>query len=152
MHDSIPKMFRVMEADPSDPLLPLVAPTATGLGVRVAPTPHPDVSTDAQGILSGNMEGGGMSVSPRLCDLPPWRVPKRLRHVHPGAAGTKNDHKVFRWGIGAFVRAQISPQLALTPDTDTHGIVHPAQAMQVQQFQQALADTQTCWIVDEVGP
>lgn len=143
----LPRIFRVMQPDPHDEAHPLVAPTSWGLGVRVFPDPRPDVTPDSNGDVEPS--GQGMSVAPRVVDLPDFLLPKRLRHLYPSARGKNNEHKVFRLGDGLFARAAISAELQLTPDRPSHGVVEPRRRMPIATFQQALASTRSLWLVDE---
>ena len=120
------------------------------LGVRVPPDEHPDV-VDPNGCVGPG--GGGMFVSPRLADIHFSRVPKRLRNLVPGARGKNSDH-VFRLGEGKFVSADVSPALTLRPDdghTPRHGVIEPRASVRIEQFQNALAATQSDWTIDEAG-
>jgi hypothetical protein len=94
-----------------------------------------------------------MSVSPRLADISVTRVPKRLQRLVPGARG-KNSDRVFRMGEGTFVSAEVSPALTLRPDeghAPRHGVIEPRAGVRVEQFQNALAATQSDWTIDEAG-
>lgn len=99
---------------------PRVEPTARGLGVR----PHYDVIPDRDGIiLPGN---GGMSVNPRPDDLPRWLL---KRNCVPWVLDSDElpDSLAHRW------------------DSKTHGLIEPARAMRLDDFQVALTETRAKW-------
>src|SRR5437868_2367489 len=83
----MPKLYRAMKKADDD--LPVVEPSARGLGVREPPSPNADVDTDANGMVILN--GRGMSVTRHWRDLPYYRIPKRLDDGSNGAAGSNSD-------------------------------------------------------------
>jgi hypothetical protein len=137
----MPKIFRVMAAEGN---VPMIGQAATTLGVRV---PR-DIASDAAGRVYP--ETGGMSVSPSLADLPPHRIPKRLRHLAPDAAG-KNAHFVWSMGEGAFTSGPVDVGLQLRPDPKnrSHGLVEPDGIMLLENYLRAIHATQPKWSVDE---
>jgi len=137
----MPKIYRVMAAEGN---LPMLGQTATTLGVRVPG----DIAPDAAGHVRPGT--GGMSVSPAVADLPPHRIPRRLRHLAPDAAG-KDAHFVWSMGEGAFVFSPVDIGLQLRPDPNnrSHGFVEPDQTMLLENYQSALHATQSRWSIDE---
>jgi hypothetical protein len=102
---------------------------------------------------AGNVHPGpdGISVAPSLQSLPPYYVPKRLRHLVPEATGS-NTSVVWRHGEGHFVdRSIVAPHLELRIDRSDHGTVAPDATMSLGAYQQALAATRESWVEDEQG-
>ena len=127
----------------------MVGPSSRMLGVRVPPDPYPDILPDTNGDVAP--VGQGMSVAPSLRELPPHRVPRRLRHLKRGARG-RDDDRVFRMGEGDFKRCAVSDLLQLRPDpveTPEHGVIEPATQMPVPGYQEALAATRDEWSIHE---
>jgi hypothetical protein len=120
--------------------LPTVSPT--GLGVR----PGIDIDLDARGNVLAN--GKGMSVAPNWRDINITRIPKRLRSIVPGAAGS-NHTFCFRMGDGPFVQGPFAKGLTLDHDSATHGNVAPAQVVPFATYQADLAATRPDWQEDE---
>src|SRR5262245_5119252 len=87
---------------------PKIGPTARALGVRV-----PRDIPVADGLVSPGT--GGMSVAPSWRELPPWRIPRRLNHLAPGAAGNDTD-ACWRMGEGPFEAGVVADRLVLRPD------------------------------------
>jgi len=85
----------------------------------------------------------GMSVSPSWQTLPIRRIPKRL-----GGQGSNNTH-CFKCGSGPFVQSLFAPGLVLVPDSPTHGVIRPAQLVQLTELEANLAATRTGWQIDE---
>jgi hypothetical protein len=135
----MPQIFRAMSRVGDKPL---VAPTARGLGVRRGV----DIAVDDSGNVSPG--SGGMSVAPDWKLLPPWRIPRRLSHIVPQASG-RNDDACWRFGENGFITEPIGEHLRFVPDRPTHGVVEPALEMQLSRYEEALADTQHDWQIDE---
>jgi hypothetical protein len=137
----MPKIYRVMAAEGN---VPMIGQTATTLGARVPG----DIAPDAAGRVHPGT--GGMSVSPSVADLPPHRIPRRLRHLAPDAAG-KDAHFVWSLGEGDFVFGPVDTGLQLRPDPDNgaHGFVEPDETMLLENYQSALHSTQPRWSIDE---
>jgi hypothetical protein len=137
----MPKIYRVMAAEGN---VPMIGQTATSLGARVPG----DIAPDAAGCVHPGT--GGMSVSPSAADLPPHRIPIRLRHLSPDAAG-KNAHFVWSLGEGGFVFSPVDIGLQLRPDAGnrSHGFVEPDHTMPLENYQRALHSTQPRWSIDE---
>ena len=112
--------------------LPLVGPTARTLGVRgVELAPHHDVPVSDPTDVVGPGQGG-LSVTPDdPLHLHPHRRPASL-------GGTGRDSM---WEIDS---ADLGPDLVYRPDHATHGLVEPAGAMTLGEFQFALASTRGC--------
>jgi hypothetical protein len=146
MTASWPKVYRSMVPQASEPMVPAVGPASNMLRARLPPDPRADVHPDASGHVGPTKEG--LSVCPSLRLLPPSLVPERLREQRPGARG-ENALRVFCLGNESFVRAPIGTSLELLPTSSKHGVVQPVRSMPVQDYQQALAATQTLWVVDE---
>lgn len=127
-----------MRKDTDD--LPTVSPT--GLGVRAGK----DVDVDARNNVLVN--GKGMSVAPNWRDININRIPKRLRPLLPGAAGS-NTWFCFRTGDGPFQQGAFATGLTLEPDSATHGVVAPAQIVPLASYEADLAATRPDWEVDE---
>jgi hypothetical protein len=89
-----------------------------------------------------------MSVSPNWRDISVVRIPKRLRHLHPGARGS-NNVSCFRFGSGPFERGVFAEGLMLEPDSERHGVVAPAETTTLANYEAALEATRPNWIVDE---
>ena len=137
----MPEIYRAMREDKGKPA---IGASATTLGVRV-PT---DIAPDAAGHIHPGT--GGMSVSPSLADLPPHRIPRRLRHLVPDASG-KDELRVWSVGNGPFVAGAVATGLKLRPDPRDpgHGFVEPDVVMALGDYQDALGRTQHHWSVDE---
>jgi hypothetical protein len=136
----MPLVFRAMKRDADG--LPTVAQSGSGLGVR----PGIDVDVDAQGNVLVN--GKGMSVSPEWRVISIVRIPRRLRHIVPGARGSNNTF-CFRTGDGPFQQGAFAQGLDLVPDTPTHGCIAPSQPVPLAQYQDDLAVSRPQWQVDE---
>lgn len=134
------KVFRAMKCDATG-AAPLVEPSARGLGVRPC-----DFAPCELGLAHPNR--GGMSVAPRLSDLPPWRVPERLGHVVEGASGPDAD-RVWVLGEGGFFAGPLSQGLALRVTSSTHGVVEPDEQRPFPQYEAHLAATASQWTVGE---
>lgn len=134
----MPRVFRVMRRDVDN--LPTISPTS--LGVRAGT----DVDLDSQGKVLVN--GKGMSVAPNWRDINVTRVPKRLRPLLPGAAGS-NAWSCFCAGTGPFEPGAFSRGLSLEPDSATHGVLAPAEVVPLATYEADLAATRASWQVDE---
>lgn len=126
-----------------DGAYPKLGRSATTLGVRVGE----DIAPDGNGDVHPGPHG--MSVAPSLRDLPVHRVPKRLRHLREGASGSDNS-RVWRHGEGRFEVSIVAPHLVLQPDRSDHGIVAPESVMPLAQYEDAIAQTRSGWVIDEV--
>jgi len=135
----MPRFFRVMKKDANDNL-PVLAQNS--LGVR----PKIDVDIDAQNNVQVN--GKGMSVSPDWRDINHKRIQIRKCDVVPGAQGSNNTF-CFRHGTGPFVQGAVTNDLALEPDSATHGNVAPVQMVQFPTFEGHIASTRPDWVEDE---
>ncbi len=135
----MPKIFRVMKG--SQQAGPTVGTGATKLGVRVPK----DISADALGQVVPGI--GGMSVAPRLEDLPWMFVPERLGDLVPGASGNNNDY-VWHHGDGPFEVAAVSAPLVLRPDRPDHGVVEPAVETTLDNYRADLAATGLGWRIE----
>jgi hypothetical protein len=116
----------------------MIADTAQALGVRVP--------QDVQVSASGDVEplGGGMSVAPSIRDLPPHRIPRRLRDSFPEAAGSDRA-VVWRAGTERFADAPFTDDLKLRVDKTYHGLIEPSRPMPLAEFRAALAQTVEDW-------
>jgi hypothetical protein len=142
----MPLIYRAMLADGNKPQ---VGSAATMLGVRVPPAANPDLPVDPQGNV--RPASGGMSVAPAWRLLPVHRIPRRLRHLFPRAAGSNQLH-CWRLGDGLFTAGPLAAGLYFRPDPHNairHGFVEPSQEMRLLDYQAALAATQLQWLVDE---
>lgn len=134
------KVFRSMKPDATGNA-PLVEASARGLGVR-----DRDLRPCELGLA--HPKRGGMSVAPRLIDLPPHRVPERLDHLVEGASGSDAD-RVWVLGEGAFSTGPLSLGLALRVTSKTHGVVEPDEKRPFTQYEAHLAATASLWTVGE---
>lgn len=135
----MPRIYRSMTREGDQPK---VGPSARTLGVR----PGIDVTPDPNGNV--RPETGGMSVAPSWRVLPPWRIPKRLDSMVPGATG-KDEDACWSFGEGPFECSPVNDQLSFRPDSADHGLVEPAAIMNLDDFQAALAATRDEWVIDE---
>lgn len=81
----MPQIDRAMTREGNKPKL---GSTARTLGVRVPPACFHDIPVDPDGTVAPRT--GGMSVAPAWRALPLHRIPRRLRHLVPWAAGNDN--------------------------------------------------------------
>lgn len=139
----MPRVYRAMFPDGARPK---VGPTKRTLGVQAGAGPNDDVSPDVNGnVYPGT---GGMSVAPAWRDLPPHRIPRRLRSRCPKALG--NDGYVcWRMGSGPFIDGHVHEHLQLRVDSAVHGLVEPEMMLSLERFQAALAATREKWVIDE---
>jgi hypothetical protein len=91
-----------------------------------------------------------MSVSENWRDLLPHLVPKRLRPLFPGAAGS-NTQACWKMGTGAFAPGPLTDdlELVLKVNSTRNGNVVPARLAPLADFQAHLAATRQSWAVDE---
>ena len=91
-----------------------------------------------------------MSVVANWRQLLAHLVPKRLKPLFPGAAGS-NSLACYKMGSGAFAAGAVSNDLTLVFKTGSlqAGNVVPARSIHRDQFQADLAATRTLWSVDE---
>lgn len=136
----MPLIYRVMTRDGDKPK---VGPTARTLGVRVPPSPHPDIVPNNDGTVGPLM--GGMSVAPEMRFLSAYRVPARYRALVPRARGNNKQDACWRMGAGPFQAALVASGLQLRPDSRAHGVVEPASVMDVNDYQALLAATRDEW-------
>jgi hypothetical protein len=87
-----------------------------------------------------------MSVAPSWRDLPPGRIPKRLKHLIQEATGS-NQYYCWYFGEGPFGDGLIQEKLTLRQDKPQHGMVEPAEAMAFDAYQSFLAGTRNEWRV-----
>ena len=94
----MPTIYRAMKQ--TDDGLPAIGAGSRELGVRTPPNLNADIELDDDGnvILNGN----GMSVVENWRNLLPHLVPKRLKPIFSGAAGS-NKLACFRFGEGALL-------------------------------------------------
>jgi hypothetical protein len=111
------------------------------------PGSDPDVIPSAGGRLS--VGSGGMSVAPSAAELPGHRIPGRLRAR--GIHKARGDDRLFVWshGVGPFRDGPVATGLGLRLDSDSHGVVEPADDMHVDEFRRKLEATVNDWVVDE---
>jgi hypothetical protein len=120
-------LYRAMT--PAADGLPLIAPTARGLGVR----PGTDIAVNDDGLVYPGT--GGMSVSPTIAGLPLHRRPQDL-------GGTGKD-PVFCTCV-----ADIPDSLVYRPDPlnpTGHGFVEPAAPMPIDFYQENIGSTRPFW-------
>jgi hypothetical protein len=133
----MPLVYRAMRRDANG--LPTVAQSASALGVRLGT----DIDVDAANNTVVNDKG--MSVAPAWRQLHLFRIPKRLG---VGGQGSNNTF-CFRTGAGAFQQTAFAVGLELLPDSPTHGVVRPTQAVPLAQYESDLAATRADWQIDE---
>jgi hypothetical protein len=141
-----PKVYRAMKRDSADNL-PVVGITSSSeLGAR----PGIDITVDGAGNVI--LDGSGMSVAPAWRDLEFTRIPRRLRHIVPGATGA-NSLSCYTLGMGPFQMGVIADGLELIPDQGpvpvTHGVVAPVGIVPIRQYEADLANTRAAWQIDE---
>lgn len=125
---------------------PLIAADKKALGVIVGDSQDADLPVDDQSRVSP--QTGGMSVNAAWRTLPYWRIPRRLTHLLPEAAGS-NQLYCWRFGEGVFESAALDASLKLRVDHLPHGLVEPTRVMPLRVFEDALGATQKLWTVDE---
>jgi hypothetical protein len=142
----MPTIYRAMKQ--ADDGQPEVGSDSKQLGVRIAPNPNADIDLDEKGAVILN--GKGMSVADNWRRLLPHLIPKRLKRIFSGAAGS-NRLACFCLGQGPFSPGLLNSRLSLVlKDHDVHaGNVVPAQAVSERQFQVDLAATRGEWTIDE---
>jgi hypothetical protein len=141
----IPKVYRSMRKLADDK--PVIEASPKGLGVRVGPASSvADVDLDDEGHVILN--GKGMSVAPGWRNLPDYSVPRRLKGLFRSARGP-DDLYCFTMGAGPFRNGPLAADLDLQLDSPTHGSVVPRERVQLDKFQSDLANTRTCWTIDE---
>jgi len=134
--------------------MPVVGNSATKLGVR-----DRDLDPDVEG--NAIPAAGGVSVFSSIAGIgrripdrfPPGMVPARLHDAGRvvGATGP-NSLRVFRLGDGKYEEGVIAARLKLVPDgvaNPDHGTIQPDQLMPMDQFKQAITDTQPLWVDGE---
>lgn len=118
-------VYRAMREDPAGG--PVVGPTARTLGVRS----QVDIPVVARQVQPNT---GGMSVAlDRPENLHPLRRPLRY-----GGSG-----KDPVWGLHS---DQLGSDLQFRGDSATHGLIEPARAMSLDDFQRHLAHTKLLWM------
>jgi hypothetical protein len=135
-----------MKRDPVDGLPALGTTSSSELGVR----PGVDITVDGAGYVV--LDASGMSVAPNWRDLIPSRIPRRLRHIVPGARGPNNT-SCYTLGAGPFQRGGIATGLELIPDQGPapvrHGVIAPVQVVSLIAYQADLGNTRAAWEIDE---
>jgi hypothetical protein len=140
------RIYRTMKRADDD--LPVVGTNAKELGVRIPPNPNADVDLDDDGNVCLN--GKGMSVAENWRHLLPHLVPRRLRHILSGAAGSI-QLACYKLGDGPFRAGPINDQLILVLKAHgpRGGNVVPSRLKLVKEFQDDLAATRLGWSIDE---
>jgi hypothetical protein len=141
-----PKVYRAMKREPIDNLPVIGFTSSSELGAR----PGVDITVDPVGNVV--LDKSGMSVSPEWRKLEFTRIPKRLRHIVPGATGA-NSTSCFTIGNGPFQRAVVSDGLELIPDEGqvpvSHGVIAPTRVVLLAQYQSDIENTRAAWQIDE---
>ena len=142
----MPTVFRSMKRAADG--LPVVGSNSKELGVRVPPNPNADVDLDQNDHVVQN--GKWMSVAANWRHLLAHLIPKRLKPLFPGAAGS-NALTCYKMGTGAFVTGglNVDLNLVLKQGSLRTGNVVPAQSVHRDQFQAHLAGTRPEWSPDE---
>jgi hypothetical protein len=135
-----------MKREPVDNL-PVVGSTSSSeLGAR----PGIDITVDVAGNVV--LDARGMSVAPGWRNLKITRIPKRLRHIVPGAKGPDST-SCFTMGVGPFQNGVVANGLELIPDQGrapvTHGVIAPVRVVPLAQYQTDLKNTRDVWQIDE---
>ncbi len=124
----------------------MIGRTNLALGARV---PRDVAWVDEQTEQVG--PGKGMSVNRSARDIYPGFLPRRLKHLNRNATGNDNV-RVFRMGHGPFVSSPASSNLHFRADagiSPSHGEIEPNHPMPLEDYQHALEQTQSQWIIDE---
>jgi hypothetical protein len=140
----MPLVFRAMIREGN---WPQVAPRRDALGVVPGDPPAGDIPLDSTGHVAPAT--GGMSVTRSWRDLPPGRIPKRLR---PFAQDARGSNKFTCWymGDGRFESSSINDDLFLRVDSPMHGLIEPADEMTLDELQNVIAATRDNWtVIDE---
>jgi hypothetical protein len=136
-------VFRAMRHERNRPL---IGRDDNMLGVRVPPHPRADVELDGSQV---RLNGKGMSVCKDWRRLPALLIPKRLRTLHPPAAGS-DDLSIFRYTDREFDDGAIGSGLSLEWGKKSHGTIVQAAPQSIEEFQNALAGTQQEWVPAEI--
>ncbi len=120
---------------------PKVGSSNKELGVRIPG----DIASEAGLVRPGC---GGMSVAPSWRQPPIYKIPRRLRHLRPGAAGS-NSLSCWTFGAGEFANGQFAASLILAVSSQTHGCVEPERQMPVSDYTQAITNTRDRWVIEE---
>jgi hypothetical protein len=134
-----------MRRDPADNLPVVGSNSSSELGAR----PGVDITIDPAGNVV--LDASGMSVAPGWRNLKITRIPKRLRHIVPGAKGP-NSTTCFTMGVGPFQNGIVANGLELIPDqgqAPVHGVIAPVQVVPLAQYQTDLQNTRAAWQIDE---
>src|SRR5271157_4420802 len=141
-----PKVYRAMKRNPADDLPVVGSTSSSDPGAR----PGIDITVDTAGNVV--LDVSGMSVAPSWRDLDFTRIPKRLRHIVPGATGA-NSTSCFTMGTGPFQNGVVANGLESIPDLGrapvTHGVIAPIQVVALAQYQTDLENTRAAWQIDE---
>lgn len=125
------KLYRAMKVDADG--LPVVEPSARGLGVRAADkAPHNDVQAASADDDVGPGTGG-MSVAPN----DPANLPVNRRPAALGGFGKDPVWEIEDTELGA--------DLSVRQDTQTHSLVDVARTMTLAEYEAALAATRDQW-------
>lgn len=143
----MPKIYRVMVQANAGPA---IGQERNMLGAR----PGFDIPLQfAEGVLPST---GGLSVNSCPCTIPPTLAPRELNHLIPGATRPNVDgRRLWSHGQGTFILGQVADGLLLRPQESDNivdrqkGYVEPDSDMVFQEYQQAIASTQTDWNIDE---
>jgi hypothetical protein len=109
--------------------LPLLAPSARGLGIRR----DVDIPVDEFGDVEPGDEGMSVTAS-SLSDLPEFRRPAEL-------GGTGKDPV---WEMDS---DELPPRLTVVSDDEdpTHALIAPAESMTIEEYEGAIAETRAFW-------
>jgi len=142
----MPTIFRTMKR--ANDGLRVVGSNAKELGVRCPPNPNADIELDTNDCVVLN--GKGLSVAANWRYFLAHLIPKRLKPLFPGAAGS-NTLACYRTGTGVFAAGPLSNALSvvLKSGNPRAGNIVPNQGVHRDQFQADLAATRNQWTVDE---
>jgi hypothetical protein len=118
---------------------PKIGDSPKQLGVRIPPHPNPDIVPDAAGNVHPPTIANprGMSCAATIQDLPRHRRPVTWQ-------GTEKQKGFKVWRIA---EADLGPDLIAYHDSAKHITIGPARIMTLNQFQAALAVTQSKWVL-----
>jgi hypothetical protein len=106
---------------------PLTVGTARGLGVRA----EIDIFVDEDGMV--DPDSGGLSVSEAPEHLPYYRRP-------PAHGGDGADPL---WQLET---DELPDGLQCRPDSETHAMIEPSQRMELDVYEELLAETRDLWV------
>jgi len=116
----MPTVYRAMTASPDG--YPRTGNTVRDLGVR-SDGDFRDVIPDDEGNV--HPDNGGMSVNPRVEDIPPW-------------LGKRSP-------VWSFDTELLPRSLKYRQDKADHGLIEPGESMPLERYRETLAETREDW-------